>query len=155
MATVWRKCSSCKNDILTGQNYFVCSVSTCQGKNTNYAFCSIPCWDAHVPVERHRGDTAGAIERKAPSTVTASPTPEAARRVIPATSGQNVKAPKGEDDVLVVVTKVRKYIADKSGMNTSASVYDMLTEKIKVLCDNAIDVARADARKTVMDRDFK
>jgi histone H3/H4 len=56
--------------------------------------------------------------------------------------------------VLVVVTKVRKYIADKSGMNTSAGVYEELTEKIKRLCDLAIEEARVQGRKTVMDRDF-
>ena len=59
-----------------------------------------------------------------------------------------------ETDVLVVVSKVRKYIHDRSGLNTSASAYDALTEKIQRLCDAAIETAKADGRKTVMDRDF-
>ncbi|MBY0371619.1 hypothetical protein K2X33_13105 [bacterium] len=59
-----------------------------------------------------------------------------------------------DEEVLVVVSKVRKYVSERSGMNTSASVYDVLTDKIKGLCDRAIDQARADGRKTLMDRDF-
>lgn len=155
MSQVWRKCSSCKRDILVNQPYYVCSVSTCQGRVTNYAFCSVTCWDAHLPIERHRGSSAGAIERKAP------PTPDApeVRKVIPSSPGRAAAAPvasgsASEDDVLVVVTKVRKYIADKSGMNTSASAYEALSDKIRNLCDAAIQVARNDGRKTVMDRDF-
>jgi hypothetical protein len=147
MAEVWKKCSSCKKDILTGQTYYVCSVSTCQGKATNYAFCGINCWDAHVPVERHRPDSAGAIERTAPKDLSAA---EPVRRMVSAAPAAKL----GDDEVLVVVTKVRKYIAEKSGMNTSASAYDALTEKIKRLCDRAIEEARAQGRKTVMDRDF-
>jgi hypothetical protein len=152
MPQVWRKCSSCKNDIQTGQKYYVCSVSTCQGKVTNYAFCSINCWDAHVPVERHRPDSAGAIERVAPK----EPAAEAPRRVIPSASATASASPSklGEDEVLVVVTKVRKFISDKSGMNTSAEVYDVLTSRLKKLCEMAIDEARAQGRKTVMARDF-
>jgi len=151
---VWRKCSSCKGDILTGQKYYVCSVSTCQGKVTNYAFCSVNCWDAHVPVERHRGDSAGAMERTAPKEPGAEPAP----RVV-LTGGTPAKAPPPgktsvEDEILVVVSKVRKYVSEKSGLNTSAEVYDTLTEKIKRLCDRAIDHAKSQGRKTIMSRDF-
>jgi len=153
--TVWRKCSSCKKDIGLGAPYYVCSVSTCQGKVTNYAFCSVNCWDAHLPIERHRSDSAGAIERRAPMQ------PEAAapaRRIV--SPGGSPAAPSGsatssvDDEILVVVSKVRKYVADRSGMNTSASVYDVLTTRIKQLCDRAIEQARSDGRKTLMDRDF-
>ena len=58
-------------------------------------------------------------------------------------------------DVLVVQSKVRDYIAEKSGYNTSASAYDWLSMAVRILCDQAIDQARAEGRKTVMDRDFK
>lgn len=154
MADVWRKCSSCKNDILTGQKYYVCSVSTCQGKITNYAFCSVNCWDAHVPIERHRSDSAGALERIAPkeagpAVVIVGNSPAASK---PSPSGSSKTSV--DDEVLVVVSKVRKYIVEKSGMNTSAEVYDTLTEKIKRLCDRAVDVAKSNGRKTVMSRDF-
>lgn len=59
-----------------------------------------------------------------------------------------------DDEILVVVSKVRKYIADRSGMNTSASAYEELTRRIKRLCDAAIDTAQGQGRKTVMDRDI-
>lgn len=157
MPETWKKCSSCKNDILCGQTYYVCSVSTCQGRTTNYAFCSIPCWDAHVPTERHKPDSAGALERKAPSTPAAAEPERAPRRVIATKSPEAAKqggASSVEDEILVVVSKVRKYIADKSGgMNTSASVYEALTDRIQRICDKAIEVARSQGRKTVMDRD--
>ncbi len=39
-------------------------------------------------------------------------------------------------------------------MNTSGDVYDKLSAKIRNLCDAAIEVARSQGRKTVMDRDF-
>lgn len=38
-------------------------------------------------------------------------------------------------------------------MNTSAGVYTILTERIKRVCDLAIEEARRQGRKTVMDRD--
>lgn len=152
MPQPWRKCSSCKKDILTGQKYFVCSVSTCRGAATNYVFCSVSCWDAHVPVERHRGDSAGAIEKEAPKDLTSDgPIPFGQKRIVGASHSGSKNST--EDDVLVVVTKVRKYISDKSGMNTSAGVYDILTERIKLICERAIENARAQGRKTVMDRD--
>jgi histone H3/H4 len=40
-------------------------------------------------------------------------------------------------------------------MNTSDSVTDVLSNQLRKLCDAAIEVARADGRKTVLDRDFK
>ena len=58
-----------------------------------------------------------------------------------------------DDELLVVVSKVRKYITEKSGLNTSASTYEALTTRIKRLCDRAIEEARRQGRKTVMDRD--
>lgn len=59
------------------------------------------------------------------------------------------------NEVLVVVSKLKAYIKDKSGMSTSASVAEKLSEKIRVLCDQAIENAQNDKRKTVMDRDIE
>lgn len=57
--------------------------------------------------------------------------------------------------VLVVASKVKAYIKEKSGgMNTSASVIEALTRLIEKECDKAIANAQDDKRKTVMDRDF-
>lgn len=57
-------------------------------------------------------------------------------------------------EILVVVSKLKGYIREKSGMNTAGNVAPRLSEIIKGLCDNAIEQARNDGRKTVMDRDF-
>ena len=55
---------------------------------------------------------------------------------------------------LVVVSKVKKYIKDKSEMNTSGAVMERLTQLVERECEKAIENARRDNRKTVMDRDF-
>ena len=55
---------------------------------------------------------------------------------------------------LVVVSKLKSYIREKSGLNTSAAVAEVLSDKVRALCDQAIENARKDGRKTVMDRDF-
>lgn len=57
-------------------------------------------------------------------------------------------------DVLVVASKVKKMIKEKSGMNTSSSVMEALTAVIERECQKAIANAESDKRKTVMDRDF-
>ena len=58
-------------------------------------------------------------------------------------------------DVLVVVSKLKAYVKAASGMNTSDGVTEVLSEKLRDLCDDAIERAKADDRKTVMDRDFR
>ncbi len=58
------------------------------------------------------------------------------------------------DAILVVRSKLREFIAAQSGMNTSASVAAILSDKIRVMATEAIAKAKADGRKTVMDRDF-
>jgi histone H3/H4 len=60
-----------------------------------------------------------------------------------------------KSETLVVASKVKTYVRAKSSMNTSASVIDALSEKVRQLCDRAIEAAKADGRKTVMDRDFQ
>lgn len=57
-------------------------------------------------------------------------------------------------EILVVVSKVKNHIKKKAQMNTSASAIDQLTKVVEEACDRAIENARKDNRKTVMDRDF-
>ncbi len=57
-------------------------------------------------------------------------------------------------DVLVVASKLKAYIREKSGMNTSSAVISVLSDRIRKMCDEAIEKATQDKRKTVMDRDF-
>jgi histone H3/H4 len=59
-----------------------------------------------------------------------------------------------DKETLIVVSKLKKYIKEKAGMSTSANVADALSDKVRQLCDEAIERAQADRRKTVMDRDF-
>ena len=59
-----------------------------------------------------------------------------------------------EMEVLVVVSKLKNYIREKSEFNTSGNVAPRLSEIVRRLCDQAVDNARKDGRKTVMDRDF-
>ncbi len=59
-----------------------------------------------------------------------------------------------EQDVLVVVSKLKNYIRSKADMNTSGNVTATLSEIIRRKCDEAIEKAKQDGRKTVMDRDF-
>lgn len=61
----WRLCNGCKKPIQYKQNYWVCSVSTCTRKRTGFVFCTVSCWDSHVPMMNHR--ESWAEERKAPS----------------------------------------------------------------------------------------
>ncbi|MFO1462259.1 MAG: hypothetical protein U1F66_00620 [bacterium] len=58
-------------------------------------------------------------------------------------------------EVLVVASKIKKYIKDKAGMNTSANTMDALTQLVTRTLDQAIESAKAEGRKTVMDRDVK
>ena len=69
---------------------------------------------------------------------------------------QENSTPGGEEsgEILVVASKVKNYIRGNSGMNTSSAVMDALSKKIRKMCDQAIEHAKQDGRKTVMDRDF-
>jgi hypothetical protein len=60
----WRKCNSCKKAIGFGALYWICNVSTCNRKRTGLVFCSVSCWDAHVPMMNHR--ESWAEEKRAP-----------------------------------------------------------------------------------------
>lgn len=152
MAEVWRKCSVCKKDIPVNAIYQACSVSSCR-KNV---FCSVTCWDVHRSVENHL--RAWAEEERAPATPAASE--EAPRRrIVTSAPASSTSSQGGKEEipheVLVVVSKLKNYIKAKSGgMNTSDTVVDVLSQRLRDLCDDAIYKARQDGRKTVMDRDF-
>jgi len=57
------------------------------------------------------------------------------------------------DDMLIVVSKMKKYIRDRSGMNCSDAVAEGLGDHVRSVCDDAIRNAARDGRKTVLDRD--
>ncbi len=58
------------------------------------------------------------------------------------------------NEVLVVASKVKAYIKEKGDMKTSSSVLSALSDRIRNVCDEAIESARSDSRKTVLDRDI-
>lgn len=60
----------------------------------------------------------------------------------------------GDAEALVVASKVKKMIKDESGLSTSSQAIQQLTIRVQTICKKAIENAKADKRKTVMDRDF-
>ena len=58
-------------------------------------------------------------------------------------------------DTLVVVSKVKAFVKKSSELSTSAAVMDVLTKIVERECLKAIENAKRDNRKTVMDRDFQ
>lgn len=163
----FKKCSTCKEPIRFEQKYFRCSVSTCNRPRLALYFCSLPCWEAHVPEARHRD--AWAEEEQAPARATyfaeeaANESPQVAARTVDAPRqarivGQSPASNEAEssssDDVLVVVSKLKKYIRDRSGMNTSDTAIAPLSDHLRAICRQAIRHATEEGRKTVMDRDF-
>jgi hypothetical protein len=176
MAETWLKCSACRNPIPFHATHWVCSVSTCNRARTRLVFCTVSCWDSHVAMLRHRD--AWAVEAKAPSkdawekelaenppdpapAPARAPAAPAVRRVVgdasPATAAAvegNVQLADAEREVLIVVSKMKKYIKDRSGMNCGDSVVEVLSDHVRALCDDAIRSAARDERKTVLDRDL-
>lgn len=140
----WRQCSSCKKPIAFGAKYFICSVSTCNGQRTGYVFCSVECFERHLPGARHKD--AGAIESQAPQRRIASASGAGA-----AVSAKQTSSPQ---EVLIIASRLKEYIQARSEYNTSAAVMDVLSDYVRILCDRAIDNARSEGRKTVLDRDF-
>ena len=60
----------------------------------------------------------------------------------------------GDSEVLVVVSKLKNYVRSSAGMNTAANVAPALSEIVRKMTDQAIENAKSDGRKTLMDRDF-
>jgi len=178
MAERWRRCSACKRDIALAAVYWVCSVSTCNRARTALVFCSVDCWEIHLPTERHR--EAWAVEKRAPKVPDAPETAKAGgapgaggARAVPvpgaaATGGPPATGARpgvvvrraaeteasSPTDVLVVASKLKAYIRDGSGFNTSDRVLLVLSDVLRKLCDDAIRSAKRAGRDTVLDRDL-
>jgi hypothetical protein len=144
---VWKKCSSCKKNIALGARYYTCSVSTCNGLRTGYVFCSVGCFEVHLPTARHKD--AAAIENKAP--MTAAPARKIISTPTPPGAAGKAGAPR---EVLIIASRLKEFVQARAEMNTSGNVVDVLSDYVRIICDRAIDNARAEGRKTLMDRDF-
>jgi histone H3/H4 len=57
-------------------------------------------------------------------------------------------------EVLVVTSKVKKFIKEAGECNTSAETVAVLSEAVEKLCRKGVESAKADGRKTVMARDI-
>lgn len=57
-------------------------------------------------------------------------------------------------EVLVVTSKVKKFIKENGECNTSSETIDALSKAVEALCKRGIENAKADGRKTVMARDI-
>jgi hypothetical protein len=120
---------------------------------------------APAPTPAPRPAAAPVSNAPRPMPTTPTPAAVATRRVVgeasPAASGGNVGAQvEGvrlaevtDKDVLIVVSKLKKYIKDRSGFNCSDQIIDVLSDHVRVLCDDAIRAAARDERKTVLERD--
>ena len=91
--------------------------------------------------------------RPAPPAQPAAPSSASSGSVTAHAGGPALSSTYAHDDVLVVVSKVKKYVRDRSGMNTSDAVAEALGDHVRSVCDEAIRAAARDGRKTVLDRD--
>ena len=167
----WRRCSSCKEWIGFETLYWVCNVSTCNRKRTGLVFCTVRCWDAHLSSMNHR--ESWAVEKNSPNPSEwraeqaraesdrrpAEPRQPERRLVRPAPAPPKVSAPEPSPadvprEILVVASRLKSYILARSGMNTSDRVLAPLSDILRRVCDTAIENARRDERRTVLDRDI-
>ena len=161
MESSWGKCNSCKKEIPFGAEYFTCSVSTCNSKPYNYIFCSVPCFERHLPGARHKD--AAAINQRAPQrgAAQAATSQGGARRIVSSASKASGSSPSNSSsssipkEILIVVSKLKDYVKAKGDMNTSGDVSQVLSDIVRRECDRALENARREGRKTLMARDFK
>ena len=149
----WRKCGSCKKEIGYNAIYQMCNVSTCR----KLAFCSVDCWNLHNPVMNHK--SSWAEENRAPkkeeAAVEQNESGNNPRRILVQSKSTSVGNVDNSEEILIVASKLKQYIKDKYDMNTAASVMDALSRDVRRLTDRAVEKARSEGRKTVMDRDYE
>ncbi len=159
----WRRCNACKQPIAYGALHWVCTVSTCNRKRTGMVFCTVSCWEIHLPVANHR--EAWAVEKTAPTQAqaraeaagkTAAERPRR-RMVARDAAPERPTSPGGAEtpiEVLIVASRLKDFIRARSGFNTSDSVLEPLSRIVRNACDKAIRNAARNGRKTVLDRDI-
>ena len=155
----WRRCSACKGPIGLGAIYWTCSVSTCNRKRTGLVFCSVSCWEVHLPVARHRD--AWADEQTAPmrpeppsaDTVAASARQPRKRTTTGGRSGSPKPAEQVPKEVLVIGSRLKSYLQARFGFNASDRVLGPLSDIVRQAADEAAENALRDERRTVLDRD--
>jgi hypothetical protein len=147
----WKKCGPCKKEIYPGMNYFRCSISACN----NQAFCSQSCFRVHSEMMRHRD--AFPDEAIAPAVVATEQVRRKVEASTPAAKSPTETKPAAGDeetDILVVMSKLKHFVRQHSGLNTSAGVAEALSDIVRQHCRHAMEKAQQAGRKTLMDRDF-
>jgi hypothetical protein len=151
----WRRCSVCKTPIALGAIHQVCSVSTCNRPRTGLVFCSVSCWEVHLPDANHR--EAWAVERRAPASLEPEAAPAAPgagqRRLVRPAAVAPATTPTAPAEVLIIASRLKDYIRARAGYNTSDKVLEPLSDILRRVCDQAIENARRDGRMTVLERD--
>lgn len=160
---VFKVCSNCKKPIRYGTVWWACSVSTCNRGKTAVYFCSVDCVDSHAPVLRHR--SYWAEEQRAPTRAQVEAelarereaerekeqrAEETRRRVVELDVRGTGEVPR---EVLVVASRLKAYVRERSGMNTSDTVMEILSDHLRALVEVAMRNAAEEGRKTVLDRD--
>ena len=153
----WRRCSACKQPIAFAATYWVCSVSTCNRERTALVFCTLSCWEVHLPSANHR--QAWAVEKRAPGSAEHAAAPAKAQESKPAPTRRIPVSPARTqpatpDEVLIVASRLKDYVRARSGFNTSDRVLAPLSAIVRRICDEAIQSARQEGRTTVLDRDI-
>jgi hypothetical protein len=122
-------------------------------------------WRAEQAEAMATPDRPAASPSPAPATARANPAPQPVRpapampsgpqpqRVVATPPPANAATGDFEREILIVVSKMKKYIKDRSGMNCSDAVAEGLSDHVRAVCDDAIRAAGNDGRKTVLDRD--
>jgi histone H3/H4 len=169
----WRLCSGCKAPLAFEASHYRCSVSTCNKKRVFYAFCSVPCWEAHREESNHRDAWAEpqrapteeqwaveqAKERGRVERILGSPDPSSRRVEAPyarrqAPVPQEVSARRGAPrEVLVVASRCKAYVEAKSKMSVGEPVFRALSDHLRELLERAAGSAAKDGRKTLLERD--
>ena len=149
--TQWRRCSACKQPIAFASTHWICGVSTCNRERTGLVFCSVRCWEVHLPSANHR--EAWAVEKTAPSESAAAR--PASEKSAPARPAATQKAPAAAPvEVLIVASRLKDYIRASSGFSTSDRVLAPLSVIVRRLCDEAVQNAAREDRTTVLERDI-
>ncbi len=148
----WRKCSTCKKEIGFNTIYQICNVSTCK----KWVYCSVDCWNMHNPVMNHK--SSWAEEMRSPrkeNVVIENSTSSTPRRILIQSKPTSTESSATEGEILIVASKLKQYIKDKYDMNTSGNVMEILSQEVRRITDRAVEKARSEGRKTVMDRDYE
>ena len=103
----------------------------------------------------HSQSTALGADRQPQRVIVKSPSAAPSPSTSSSSLGRGGPKDSLEAEILIVVSKLKNYIRERSEMNTADAVAEILSTKVRRLCDRAIEKARAAGRKTVLDRDFE